>query len=93
MLRKCCMRAMAVGDEGCVAKVLAQGKDLLESRFIPRLGKRARQLFPEVKSGDSVMVLTDQRRRPSLLMAVPAPSRIDCSQRCCRGPLVPGADH
>lgn len=57
VLRKCCMRAMAVGDEGCVAKVLTQGKDLLGSRFIPRLGKRARQLFPEVKSGDSVMVL------------------------------------
>lgn len=70
MIRKCCMRAMAIGEEDCAIKVLCRSKGLLVSSFIPRLTKRARQLFPDAKSGDSVMVQAlasvDWRAHPAL---------------------------
>lgn len=56
VIRKCCMRAVAIGEEECAIKVLSRSKGLLVSSFIPHLSKRARQLFPDAKSGDSVMV-------------------------------------
>lgn len=57
LIKKSALRAAAVAEYTVVLDVLGAACALIRDHFVPFLQKRSRQLFPDVKTGDSVLVV------------------------------------
>jgi hypothetical protein len=56
LAQKCCTRAIAVGESAAITTVLEGCKVILNSEMIAILQRRMRQLVPDAKTGDSIII-------------------------------------
>ncbi|PJF16733.1 hypothetical protein PSACC_03417 [Paramicrosporidium saccamoebae] len=56
LAQKCCTRAIAVGESSAITNVLEGCKAVMNSEMIVFLQRRMRQLVPDAKTGDSIII-------------------------------------
>lgn len=56
LVKKCCLRSIAVGEWSVVKDVIETSRNTLNVEMIPFLQKRLRQLVPDPKNGDFIIV-------------------------------------